>query len=433
MVSFEEPLTLVIEYSIACLCDFHLTHEYGASATDLRKAFVIIIDTLPIINNKLYKAACQHGAFEFILYYERVRLGIASTNFFLEGVPFGVQIFHGEMPTQFDMQEEKNRSQIRFKHSNGDDLKFRPGQVVAYRAETVRMIEEMKLLSDPRLSRDNDTTHCVEMFASECARSRDGFSSAVPSPVCIFIKRCRMVAQASRMCNPASEFAQCENLQCNRLFFTAKLPDSWSLGSVSGREGELGNDDDDVADSSKYWHTVANTCNVATDTPTRRFCDSQCAMQHSLQIDKIIVGMEIDADDAARRNGRARVAEAFKLALKRNEVASRTLRNSRAQVCQAVSNEEISKNIVKYTSQLNIDLGILYASSIIAESNVLSKGKLLPGSVIYWRDDPLYYAKALESIKRIYARTRRNEGIISNILTMPKFLEVLQTKAHTLF
>ena len=114
-------------------------------------------------------------------------------------------------------------------------------------------------------------------------------------------------------------------------------------------------------------------------------------------------------------------------------MASRKLRSIRSLCKKAVSNEEILERRERYVSQLNIDLGILYASFVISESKALSKSKLLPGIEMNWRNNPLYYAKAMASVKKIYSKMRRAEGIISNMLTMPRYMEILQSKAHKLF
>jgi hypothetical protein len=52
---------------------------------------------------------------------------------------------------------------------------------------------------------------------------------------------------------------------------------------------------------------------------------------------------------------------------------------------------------------------------------------------MYWRDDPTYYSKTLTGVCKIYSTLKREEGIISNLLTMPRFLDVVSSKVSKLF
>ena len=151
----------------------------------------------------------------------------------------------------------------------------------------------------------------------------------------------------------------------------------------------------------------------------------------------LVPPLDTDIDDVgvrANRTGRPRVAEAFRVALKRNEIAARSMRavGLHAGRC-AVSRKELHRHRQQRIDALNIDIGILYASSMVAESAVLSRGKLLPGSIAHWRRNTHYWARALAIVSRIYLGRRRKEGIVSSVLTVPRFLQVVQARAHTLF
>ena len=123
------------------------------------------------------------------------------------------------------------------------------------------------------------------------------------------------------------------------------------------------------------------------------------------------------------------------MALKRNEAAARALRTMRTKkrTNLAVSEFEIECHRQKRITALNVDLGLLYAASILSESGNMSNGKILPGQCVYWRDDAMYYSKALQSVIRIYNKLKRKEGIVSSTLTMPKFLEQISAHAYKMF
>ena len=394
----EQAFCLLLEHTLAALCDL-IEEGEKTEEEPFRTAAVQIIHSLPVTNSEFYRTAQQHEHFEPLLFYERVRLGIASFDYFLDGCPFGIQLFCGAT----GMPDDSTPLPIKFK--------FR--DAIADRLQTIGKLEVLR--------RDSPKKRDL------IARCRYGFSESIPGPVCVFVARCREVAIFSRRVKRQSCFVQCANQQCNRLFFCGATQEYWK--AVSEMETEF----EETSSSIDYWNSAGGEL-TEKEPDFKRFCSRECARQHSQQVVSILPnGVYWDADDSAKKVGRARVSEAFKLALKRNEVASRKLRSIRSLFKKAVSNEEILERRERYVSQLNVDLGILYASFVISESKALSKNKLLPGAEMNWRNYPLYYAKAMASVKKIYSKMRRPEGIISNMLTMPRYMEVLQSKAHKLF
>lgn len=428
---YEESLACAIEYAMNQLCE--MIEEGESSGTDksaeprklvkaavMRQSFVHIVHRLPMTGTVLNQTAHQHAAFEHVLFYERIRLGISSPRYFMDGVPSSVQIFSGTtaMKTSSDIELAK----LRYK------------DLVADRLQTVGKLEKMKK-ADPRK---------IDLIA----QSRSGLHQTVPGPVCVLVARCRAICQGVRRAKRAHVFSQCCNTNCNRMFYTGEMQEAWcnaaaetSTSSTTPSTSGVDTDQVEEGTSSQYWSKVylsgGPSVTQHEKCPTKRFCSRACAWQHAAHLMAMMpdTGLNMDADDAANRVGRARVAQSLKLALKRNELASRSLRSSRSrfQGNLAVDAEEIRKYREMHITALNVDIGVLYASSIIAESAALSKGKLLPGSILYWRDDPLYWAKAVAAVSKIYSSMRRKEGIVSSMLTMPRFLEVIQTKAHTLF
>jgi len=77
-------------------------------------------------------------------------------------------------------------------------------------------------------------------------------------------------------------------------------------------------------------------------------------------------------------------------------------------------------------------LGILYAASVVAESSTISRNLALPGYEAEWRTDQAFYSKAIDAVLKIYSRNK-NGSIVSNMLTSPKFMENIRSKAASLF
>ena len=82
---------------------------------------------------------------------------------------------------------------------------------------------------------------------------------------------------------------------------------------------------------------------------------------------------------------------------------------------------------------LNIDLGVLYAASVVAESQSLSAGKVLPGASRGWRSRPRFYAAAVRRVAELYDKHHRGDAIISNVLGHWPFLVKVRERASTIF
>lgn len=414
---YEEPLSRVVEYAMGQLCEMIEDGESGKpkAVVAMRRCFVHIVHKLPMTSTVLNRSAHQHVAFEHVLFYERIRLGISSPHYFLDGVPSSVQIFSGV--TAMNPSQDSELAKLRYR------------DLIADRLQTVGKLEQMS----------NDTPRKIQLIS----QNRAGLHRSIPGPVCVLVARCRAMCQGVRRVKRAQLFVQCCNLNCNRIFYTGEIQEAWCNAASSATSASTASSDDGVEEgsSSQYWSKVylsgGASVTQAEKCPTKRFCSTACASEHTTHLAAMMpdTGLTMDADDGATRMGRARVAQSLKLALKRNEMAARSLRNARSRFRGnlAVEAEEIRKYREMHITALNVDIGVLYASSIIAESAVLSKNKLLPGSIMYWRDDPLFWAKAVAAVAKIYSSMRRKEGIVSSMLTMPRFLEVIQAKAHTLF
>ena len=402
-MSAEEPLTRLVEYCINQLRDAIVKGEsVCAKATALRRFYFSIIHNLPVTCRSILEEAKGYKSFEYVLFYERVRLGIASPHFFLDGVPSGVTLFVG--PTSVSLPQR-------------DIQKLKLRDVIADRLQTVGKLENMK----PDLPRK------IQLTTEHTA----GLEEEVPGPARFLVARTRAILRGLRSTKRAEAFDQCANCNCNRLFYKGELSETWTAAErkeVDEAEEELCSDE--------YWSQIGCSF-VGTIPDTRRFCSRACRDQHSMHLRQMMpdFNLQMDADDYAKKTGRARIQEAFKLCLKRNEIAARALRTMRSKSWPnlAVDPSEIEANRQKHITALNIDLGLLYAASVISESGNLSNGKILPGQRLYWRDNPAYFAKSLAVVMKTYGKMKRKEGIISSMLTMPKFLEYLQINAHKMF
>lgn len=406
----EESLSRIIEFACNCASDLMCEGEVGQPSEIMRArvSFFSILHSLPVTCRVFFDEAKRHPAFEYILFFERVRLGVASPYYFMDGVPYGVQLLVGP-------------NTLSLPHQDIAKLKLR--DVVADRLQTVAKMECMQR-NDPRK---------LYLMATHTA----GLNAQVPGPARFLVARTRAILCGLRATKRPEHFAQCSNCNCNRLFYAGGSSESWASAYVTQ---VIPGDPDETGSSEDYWRKLAqpdSAPEIASTPDTRRFCSQACSQQHAhhLAIMMPDCGLHLEADDSARKTGRARVAESFKLALKRNEVAARSLRTMRTKSMPnlSVSLEELEAHREARIRALNVDLGLLYAASLVAESSSLSNGKILPGQCMYWRDDVCYYSKSLSAVSKLYTKTKRKEGIISSLLTIPRFLELIQVRAHKYF
>lgn len=402
----EEALTHALQHAQEQLNEAIGRGEHHTSVGEeaLRLACFRIVHTVPLCSRALLQTAREHPAFEFALFYERVRTGVADQNYCMDGVPAGVALFQGFTSVTV---------------SNHAVERLRLAEVLADRATFVRRIERLPA-AGPSRSMLEESHHAA-------------LGPRVPAELASLVAHTRAVVQALRAVKPPTQFRNCANCNCQRLMFVGSDADSWGAAEASS----VGDVEDDCGEPSDYWMEAAGGAAEAVPPDTRRFCSRACAREHAAHLEAAMpdCGLQLEADDASVKRGRARVADAFRLALKRNEVAARALRTwrSRERRQLAVSEAELARHRARRIAALNVDLGVLYAASLLAESKSLSLGKLLPGSKIYWRDDSLYYRRAMVAVRKAYSRARRDEGVVSSLLTIPKFLEHVGAQSTRLF
>lgn len=397
-----DALCHLLGHAVIDLCDAIDNENKSPAHEQRRKWAFAIVSSLPVVCRALRDEAGQHAATPYILFYERVRQGHLNRSYFLEGVPQSVLLFAGV--TTIALPDEQL-------------LKLRLRDIVADRLATLQKLESASAARRAQLVREH---------------SPQDVPDAVPGIARVFVARCRSVCRGVRRVKGNALFTNCSNANCRRLFYIGNPSEIWS--NVAPKA--CLSDSDDELDSTSYWTSAA--CDDAAAVYTvRRFCSSTCESEFQAHLKRIMPGahLEFDVDDRARKNGRARVAEAFKLALKRNEIASRHLRCMRARrrTSLAVDDDELATLVERHIAALNVDIGVLYAARIVNECSVLSRNKLLPGSWPGWRSDRKCYARVLSAVRVIYAKYRRREGVVHSLLTMPRFLQVVQARAASMF
>ena len=127
--------------------------------------------------------------------------------------------------------------------------------------------------------------------------------------------------------------------------------------------------------------------------------------------------------------------EALRACGKRNERAARHLRSieKECRVFPALSKQELTKQRARRIRSLNLDIGLLYAASVVADSKALSANRVLPGAAENWRTRHAFYAKAVNEVGKMYDRYHKCGKVVANLLIHEPFLAKLKERASRVF
>lgn len=363
---------------------------------------ISLLHCAPLVCTQLRNTVRVDTRYAAVVYYERCsRATTLLANHFLEGLPMGLTLFAGATAV----------------HLKDEDLrKLKPVDVYQDRKRTRYNLEELPKESPnlQRLVRDYSVSDAP---------------SGLPGRVHVFLARQRAICQGLLRVKPTAQFKQCRNCECARVFYCgpsgAALPSATHCAPPASTPSA----------QRQYWELAADSL-VPEYGLQSQFCTQACWNQWRNQMRAVMPSTPtLVVDDHCRKTGRARVCEALRVCSKRNEAASRHLRTIEKQqrTFGALSKVEVKSHCARRVRMLNVDLGLLYATSIVAESRSMSANRVLAGASPGWRSRPAFYAKGLKEVGKIYDRCHKSNVIVSNLLVHSSFLTNLKQKASTLF
>lgn len=396
----------LMQHAVQHMCDSIEMGEAGMTELPLlarrevRNWVAAMLNKLPVTCQTLRATARTDPRYAAVMYYERTRLGASSSGHFLEGLPAGLSLFSGHTAVAL----------------RDDDLrKLRMRDVMCDRLKTVASLELFQN-TDPKY------VHIAAEYALP------DVPTGLPGRIHVFVSRMRGICQGLRRVKPEAHFRQCRNCACNRLFYAGSPVETQAYPVGAPPHSPNG--------ATSFWQMAAGE--EAEGDRQSDFCTYSCAREWKWQLcaalpdtgDEVLV-----ADIGCRKTGRARVPEALRLVSKRNERAGRHLRaiEKEHRAFSALSKQELSKQRARVTRMLNVDLGVLYAAGMLAESRGLAGNKVLAGASEGWRSRPAFYAKAVREVGLIYDKSHKSGNVITNLLVHEPFLSKLKQKAKTLF
>lgn len=375
------------------------------AVTAERNALARMLDTWPLLCLTTRDAVHGDDSYGAMLYYERVRLGIVNAQFFLDGLPVRVPVFGAPIALQFPAE--------RMRELLYDD-------VVNERLHTIQKLELMEAGS-AKLTQLATTLDALP-----------DVSARVPLTVRLFLSRMRSMCAGLRGVKPASNFVQCQNNACCRLFYKGErvtTAENLAEGPVAGSSA--------LSCASKYWDACAPMPRYVQFE--HRFCTVACAEQWYVHYQRLMPDDQIAYDSElttrAPREGAERVAFSFDQAIARNARAVRVFRKHKRKHKRgsALSRADVNCELAARLERLNVDTGLLYAAALMARLPCMIRGRRLPGWIPCWRKDGAEaHRNALIRVARMY-RQHPAPTPIHDLLDMPAFLRAIRTKVTSIF
>jgi hypothetical protein len=354
-------LALVFEHALQALCD--------ATPPDaaLRNRFVVIINNLPIVSKALNALANGDARYPYVVAYERCRLGALNTAWDLEGIPKKVSITGHTIAS--------------IPHKTIDGLKFKP-------------------LHDLLINKLNMFENHTPKHPVSSVNLLDTLPAGLHWKMHVFISEMRALYNGIHT-RRHSETVVCRNCACQRRFFPNR-------GSCQTKRD--------------YFAAIASDC---VTTPYADFCNSACYTQVVKELEMHTFTNEIYKDETIDKNGRQRVTAVFRAVQKRNELASRRLRNmdKNPRKLVSVAPPDIDKAIKMHVKRLNVDFALVMLADRAVDSLSLSRGRILAGTCSDWRSDLYLFASKLQALGKLYDKVHRDKHhIIYNVLLEERYL-----------
>lgn len=376
----------------------------GGQLGGARDAVARMAMVWPLLSTASATVARQEDSYPAMVYYERVRLGVINDDFFFDGMPTRLAVMGAPIKLELPAQQ---MSALLF------------SDVMADRLTTVTKLEGA-LMGTPK--------------RAKLAQTLDGLpdvSTDVPVPARLFLSRLRSMCHGLRAAHQPMVFRQCGNNRCCRIFFTGD--------KLSSRVCMLPADRSDLMEAKSYWTSCSSLPEY--DGPDDvRFCSVACARGWQREWYRVMPDKEEwHTDDVLRErqsSSDARIVTAFDRAIQRNSKLARAMQKRKKKMRthgSSVSKADFNREIDARVEMLNIDVGLLYASSIFARLPCRRSSLTLPGEKATWR---LYAAdkhrNALLRVAQIY-RQHRVRAPIHDLLEMPAFLRAVRSSVTNIF
>ena len=367
----------------------------------VRDAVASMLGKWPLLCSSSRIAIRDQPTYAPMIFYERTRRGKTNKHWFLDGLPPSLPVFGA--PTALEFPEAQMRELLY------DD-------VIGERHHTITKLEAMPQGSPKR-----------KQLAESLDKLPD-LDKHVPQTVRLFVSRVRSMCQGIRSAKPSEYFRQCANAHCCRFYYRGERANDLIGSAIVPRTQE--------PRERSYW----KACSEAPMYDVHRFCCGACQRQWYADWARVVPDVAIaynpERDKRIRGKSHSRVAGALEAALARNGVVSRAIAKLRKRIGRktyAVARSDLNRELAARLDMLNIDTGLLYASSIVARVPSRQRERCLPGSRDEWRcNGENSHRNALIRVARIY-RQHPESLPVGHRLETPAYFRVLKAQATVIF
>lgn len=369
---------------------------------DSRDNIIRLLNSAHVWGRSACTAVRQSRVYPALMFYERIRLNMVYSLFFLDGLPAAVPVFGASVAFQFPQERMRELAYT---------------DVLAERLHTIGKLEGMAPNSDKR-----------KKLADSFDKLED-VSIDVPMPCRIFLSRVRSMCHGMRGVRAPNWFKQCANEECGRLFMSDRDDaEEWVGAAIPGSGGSTAQSD------ACYWNHIHPLPNYE---PCRlRFCSRTCSSQWGTQYDRLVGQIKIKETEVPPKKlgDRTAVGVALKLAIDRNTKLRGAIHKAskRKKKCKAVSRVDFNREVMARVTRANVDTGVLYAASRIAAQPQLAGSRRLPGMDANWREMSGHGIFAKKAC-RIYDSGLSEASPIDNLLNPPGYLRALKGEAVAMF
>ncbi len=357
----------------------------------MRDSFAYFLHVAPVLcrSARTELAPATSPGYAATIFYERVRCRIAESKngCFLDGVPLSVPLFGASSPLTFPAETMR-------------DLHWR--DLMDDRRAMVAKLEQMR-------------GRALEQMAIPLDQMPD-ISADAPMRARLLIARTRAMSGGARGARSPAEFTQCAHESCARLFMRSGKPNP---------EDTLCSCISSITEQH-YWDEIHPLPRYPADA--RRFCSRQCATQWWRALRTLLVRSGADRIDAvAPPTEDVTPQKELDRALKRGSaLCSAIVKAARGKRrnARAISNVDFMREVKARIVRHNVDLGLLYASSLAAKVPSIAHRLWLPGAFAKWRTQPQFGPLGRASL-RVY---RNAEEVLPlyEISHLPPFLRAVK-------
>lgn len=369
----------------------------ASDAGAMRDSYARFLHVAPVLctSTRAELAPNASPAYAATIFYERVRcrIGESMHGCFLDGVPREVPLFGAPSPLTFSIETMRD---------------LHAGDLIDDRRAMVAKLELMRGKG-------------VAQLGTQLAQMSDVPINA-PQRVRLFVARSRAMSTGARGARPPAEFTQCAHEKCARLFMRTGSADASENYCTRAR----------AISDQHYWDEIHPLPRYAANG--RRFCSRQCATQWWRGLRTLLLRsgadrIDVDAPPTEDVTPQRELDRALRRGSELNSAIVKAARGKK-RGAGAVSSADFAREVKARIVRHNVDLGLLYASALVAKVPAMANQMWMPGAFANWRNMAEFGARGRASM-RVYMQNEETLPI-HDVTELPPFLRAVKNNVRRL-